>query len=141
MTDVQVRNTILARSIPEPNTGCWLWLGYVGKNGYAADGSNKAHRTSFLAFGGTIPDGMELDHKCRVRSCVNPRHLRAVTHTENMRGRVPPNTRKKSCAKGHAFTLENTYQIGGKSNRRACRRCVLDRARKYNARPKSVVRF
>jgi hypothetical protein len=78
----------------EPNTGCWLWLGGEARNGYSLfhvrqpDGSFKrsiAHRWSYEHFIGPIPEGLELDHKCRNRWCVNPEHLEPVTHYENQR--------------------------------------------------------
>jgi|ERR1017187_5039407 hypothetical protein len=74
---------------PEPNSGCWLWLGDVKWNGYARITINGrrtvAHRVSYELHGGVIPEGLELDHTCRVRCCVNPRHLEPVTHAENLR--------------------------------------------------------
>jgi HNH endonuclease len=73
-------------------SGCWLWLGTVQKNGYGRFGygeyrSGLAHRWSYQTFVGPIPRDKELDHLCRVRCCVNPDHLRVVTHAENMAAR------------------------------------------------------
>jgi len=68
-------------------SGCWLWTRHLLPIGYAqffhAGKVDYAHRFSFLHFKGAIPDGCEIDHTCRVRHCVNPDHLRAVTHREN----------------------------------------------------------
>jgi len=80
----------LEKVIPEPNSGCWIWLGTVQKNGYArtafgSRNSGLAHKWSYLNFVGAVPAGLELDHRCRVRCCVNPKHLEAITHLENMR--------------------------------------------------------
>src|SRR6185437_4997717 len=74
--------------IPEPNTGCWLWFG--ADNGhYGQLKSNRktwlAHRVSYELHVGPIPPGMEIDHQCRLKLCVNPDHLRAVTPLQNMR--------------------------------------------------------
>src|SRR6202030_118623 len=74
--------------IPEPNSGCWLWLGACNEFGYGKFGKVKAHRFSYEREKGPIPDGLEIDHLCRNKSCVNPDHLEAVTHGENRR-RVP----------------------------------------------------
>lgn len=72
----------------EPNTGCWLWLGHITPTGYSqfakSPRETKAgHRVSWELAGRTIPPGMQLDHVCQVRSCVNPAHLRAVTPRQN----------------------------------------------------------
>lgn len=76
---------------PEPNSGCHLWTGALDSKGYgmfwvgsASQPRQKAHRVAFLAAGGVIPAGMQIDHKCRVRCCVNPAHLEAVTCRENI---------------------------------------------------------
>ena len=77
---------ITSRSIPEPNSGCWLWLLSLSE-GYACahngTRSEKAHRISYQIFKGPIGPGLEVDHTCRTRCCVNPEHLEAVTHKVN----------------------------------------------------------
>ncbi len=77
----------------EPNTGCWLWTAHVVKGGYGRFRDGRmvlAHRWSYEHFNGPIPAGEEVDHLCRVRSCVNPQHLEAVTHVINVnRGDLP----------------------------------------------------
>lgn len=69
--------------------GCWLWTGTIAPNGYgyfAIKGrSQQAHRVAYELLVGPIPDGLDLDHLCRVRACVNPDHLEPVTRSENNR--------------------------------------------------------
>lgn len=79
----------LARRVSaSPSTGCWLWTGKVGVNGYGVfyvgHGQEAlAHRVVYEALVGVIPEGLVLDHRCWVTSCVNPRHLRVVTLRQN----------------------------------------------------------
>lgn len=75
--------------IPEPNTGCWLWLGAVNEHQYGvrclpAGKKTKAHRISYEMAKGPIPDGLVIDHLCRMKCCVNPDHLEAVTQSINV---------------------------------------------------------
>lgn len=81
------------RSMPEPNSGCWLWLNRLNDCGYGLFSLNKhhkvhAHRASWIAHRGTIPVGLSVLHKCDVRCCVNPDHLFLGTHVDNMRDMV-----------------------------------------------------
>jgi hypothetical protein len=70
---------------------CWLWTAGKTYNGYGMFGTAEcittAHRWSYMLYVGPIPDGLVVDHLCRVRNCVNPDHLEPVTHAENARRR------------------------------------------------------
>ncbi|MGO3650436.1 HNH endonuclease signature motif containing protein [Agrococcus casei] len=84
-----------------------------------------AHRFAYADSRGAIPEGLEIDHLCRNRSCVNPKHLEAVSKRENLaRGYAVPaiNARKTHCKRGHEFTAENTYRWGSSRICRACKR-------------------
>lgn len=77
--------------VREDENGCWIFEGYRNKDGYGGihDGGRwkRAHRVSYEHFNGTIGSGLVLDHMCFVRACVNPDHLRTVTHKQNMEHR------------------------------------------------------
>jgi hypothetical protein len=75
--------------IPVTESGCWLWVGALTSQGYGQmRGMNhrvtRAHRVAYELFKGPIPEGLYIDHLCRVRCCVNPDHLEAVTQFVNM---------------------------------------------------------
>lgn len=72
-----------------PETGCWEWQKTLGSNGYGQawhkHGKVAAHRLFYERYVGPIPDGLEIDHLCRNRKCVNPAHLEAVPRVVNLR--------------------------------------------------------
>lgn len=101
--------------VPEPNSGCWLWIGRLC-DGYGRfdvhDSARKkslpkrAHKWAYENLRRPVPPDRQLDHLCRVRCCVNPDHLEAVTSKENtLRGEgvSADNSRKRHCPKGHEY--------------------------------------
>ena len=126
---------------PEPNTGCYLWTASVNNGGYGifgfrVDGRTRAvgaHRLNYEMTFGPIAEDLDIDHKCRIRSCVNPAHLEAVSHRENMRrgnAMMGLNARKTHCLRGHEFSPENTRPHG--NGNRSCRACEKIRNAKRN---------
>jgi len=123
---------------PEPNSGCWLWLGGVIKGGYARIGREYAHRFSYEHFRGPIPEGLHIDHLCRVRSCVNPYHLEPVTQRENSRrGMAGKYPRGANCRFGHPLSGVNLY-LAPKTGIRNCKECQRARVIKYRAKRNSL---
>lgn len=117
---------------PEPNSGCWLWTAACDKDGYGlfkADRLQGAHRYAFELFKGEIPKGLQIDHLCKVRCCVNPDHLEAVTFQENMRRGA--NAQKLHCIHGHIYDERNTLRLADGS--RQCRMCRRGRVRKFRS--------
>lgn len=119
--------------VPVPESGCWLWVGAIQENGYGRfyiDGKMvQAHRYAYEQKHGLIPEGLELDHLCRVRLCVNPDHLEPVTRKENLSRGINANSEKSHCPKGHHYSGENLYtQPDG---RRGCRACGRQNSKKY----------
>jgi hypothetical protein len=119
---------------------CWLWLGSINTGGYGrvhfAGENTYAHRVAYTLRYGAIPTGLQIDHLCRARSCVNPAHLEAVTQAENLRRGISPfaiNWRAGKCKHGHEFTPDNTY-IRRDNGRRQCIACSRQRKRERRAR-------
>jgi hypothetical protein len=126
------------------NGECWEYEGKLLKSGYAQirftiDGICHrfyAHRVVYTASCGEIPTGLELDHTCRNRRCVNPDHLEPVTTRVNLLrgGGVSANAFVKThCQRGHPFDAENTLVRPGKG--RWCRACIRLRARRSKGIP------
>lgn len=124
-------------------TGCWFWLGSLDTHGYGnfkAQGRKwLSHRIAyFLTTGSLTGQGLEFDHLCRVRHCVNPEHLEAVTHRENVRRgavaatNVARGAAVTQCPHGHAYTEANI--VRGAKGERGCRECQQQRNRGYYAR-------
>jgi hypothetical protein len=116
-------------TIPEPNSGCILWLGALSRGGYGRTniGSRRnvlVHRAAYEDARGPIPDGLTIDHLCRLRSCVNSDHMEAVTMRENvLRGTGPSaaNAKKTVCLKGHPLEVHGRQRRCGPCYRQSDR--------------------
>lgn len=117
----------------DPHSGCWIWMGAISSGGYGQTWNPRTrkpirvHRLTFILAGGEIPDGLELDHLCRVRSCCNPAHLRAVTHRGNMLapGSLSFTVREAAathCPHGHPYAGNNLLLHNGWRYCRECKR-------------------
>ncbi len=115
-------------SITIKGNGCWLWKQGKIKSYATFRFNNKYyywHRWIYEKCNGPIPDGLEVDHLCRRRACVNPTHLEVVTARINtLRGDGPSaiNARKTHCCRGHLLSVENVYLW---KRSRHCRKCNL----------------
>lgn len=89
---MSLRDRLLSQSIPEPNTGCWLWLGKLDRKGYAKvwrDGKEVvASRASYETFNGPLPDGANALHACDNPPCINPAHLFPGSNMDNIADRM-----------------------------------------------------
>lgn len=116
----------------EKTKTCWNWIGYKNIKGYGRFWINKttlmAHRLSYELSKGEIPTGLEIDHLCRNRSCVNPAHLEVVTYKENqLRGIntiINLQLSKTHCPKGHELKGDNLAYYELKYNWRRCKTCL-----------------
>ncbi len=124
-----------------PDSDCLLWIGSIHTKGYGRFKANgrmvQASRWIYEQDVGPIPDGLTLDHLCRVRACVNVRHLEPVTCKENVlrgQGYAAANAVKRVCVRGHEFSTDNTYQYKGM---RFCRTCRSAYQRRYRRQGES----
>lgn len=131
----------MAKVLPQP-TGCWVWLGARAGGGYPVvslyDRNKAAHRVSYEHFVGPVPEGLQLDHLCRVRACVNPTHVEPVTPRVNtLRGETPAakNLAKTHCPLGHPYNGVNLYVAP--SGERQCNECRRNALRRSRARRKA----
>jgi hypothetical protein len=124
---------LMAKTTPGPN-GCVIWTAHLNVQGYgmiSVGGAPRlAHRVAYELLVGSIPDGLTIDHLCRVTRCINPHHMEPVTSAENTRRALQAKTH---CVNGHEFTPESTYAPPSMPTRRMCRECKRDRDRQYRA--------
>ncbi|TQL46685.1 HNH endonuclease [Homoserinimonas aerilata] len=124
------------------DNGCWRWTAYVDPHGYGTIQIDRkqmlAHRVSYETHVGDIPDGLHIDHLCRVRDCINPAHLEPVTQIENTRRGLPYRDpaslgRPDACKRGHERNEANNYRSArGLLECRPCQR--IRQAKKYQRR-------
>jgi hypothetical protein len=137
---------LMAKVQPVPWSGCWLWLAATNGDGYGVvwfgGKLEQAHRVSYWLHRGQIPDGLELDHLCRVTFCINPDHLEPITHRENiLRGNTRPYSPVTHCPRGHPYDEVNTYRFfvgNGRELARNCRICGREAARRWRQRQKEA---
>lgn len=120
------------RAIENPDTGCWEWQGYKCEGGYGLIQIDKrtyrAHRVSYELMVADIPDGLVIDHLCRVRNCINPYHMDPVPRAVNSaRGNQARTAEKTLCKSGHRLP-EYT------GTRRFCKPCRAEATRRYRAK-------
>jgi len=131
-----MRSTVEERFWPKVNKtiSCWLWTAKKSRGyGHLRVGNTfrSAHRISYEWSKGPIPDGLQIDHLCQVRACVNPAHLEAVTARTNLfRSDTPAarNAAKTHCPQNHPYDDINGYKWGGL---RYCKTCRKHRAARW----------
>jgi hypothetical protein len=121
-----------------PDLGpCWLWTDSLNNGGYGRFAMGErivgnAHRIAYEMLVAAIPEKLDLDHLCRVRCCVKPRHLEPVTRLENLaRGNtiIRRNIEATHCPHGHPYSGRNLYIKP--SGFRECRACHREQQRRY----------
>lgn len=128
-------NRLKKKSKIDPVTGCWIYTGPLDRKGYAMSAlktkerkESRGHRVSYIVFRGRIPKNKTVDHRCRKRNCVNPRHLRLLSGVRNVMIGFGPsaiNARKTHCIRGHPLIEGNIYSYKGG---RHCRTCAIRRS-------------
>lgn len=133
---------LMLHVMPVTESGCWIWTASLNDNGYGNFYVNgkieKAHRRSFILSGKSIHRAFDLDHLCRVPSCVNPNHLEPVTRKENARRglRGVLHTSKTHCPMRHEYTEQNSYFYP--DGRKKCKTCARDAIKIYRQKIKAA---
>lgn len=124
---------------------CWSWKACKNRDGYGTvrflGVSRLAHRIAFLLVRGEIPKGMQIDHVCRNRWCVNPLHMDIVTSSENTKRARPwhPELAKTHCPKRHPYDDKNTKR--DRRGHRFCRACHAEDQRRRDRRIRYISIF
>lgn len=132
----------------DKSSGCWEWTGRVNKDGYGIFRGRLAHRVAYIEAYGPYPEGTVTDHICRVRHCVNPNHLEAVTIAENIaRGLTGLYAKARHsavvrCPQGHPLSGDNLYLESNRDGwrRRHCKTCVKKRRKEQYSRERETSR-
>lgn len=131
------RDYIEQRIERDLNTGCWNWKLSVGSHGYGNAYNGKtvtvAHRLSYEAFKGSIPEGKQLDHLCKNRRCVNPDHLEPVSQAINIRRQFGGTEDLSLCPNGH----DRSHSFYDSEGSFRCRICRTEASRKHRDKNKS----
>ncbi len=123
------------------DTPCWVWQQALTYNGYGRAGipgfsarRTRVHRATYELYVGPIPEGLTLDHLCRVKSCCNPDHLEPVTALENFRRSLAhrPSAKESECVRGHDASHRNAHGN--------CKICARETQRAYHARRTAYMR-
>lgn len=143
MRRLSVEDRIMSRVYMKPDCSCWFWRGIHDRDGYAKMTHRNrpiaVYRLAYETFKAPIPDGMEMDHICRERGCVNPSHVEPVTSRENtLRSPIAPaaiNARMEKCPNGHEFSVVKF----GKRTQRRCLICSKRRRQEYFQENKDAI--
>lgn len=134
-----LRGIEVSTSLSYNGTPCWLWVRGTYQTGYGCIMMrgvtlNVARLAWVWEHGKQIPDGLTIDHLCKVRTCCNPKHLEAVTNAENV-SRAHKGTHRVYCRNGHKYTPKTTYIWRGE---RVCHICRLESQRRARKRRRSL---
>lgn len=131
--DMAQRARFWSKTRYDADTGCFNWTASRNKRGgygrFRRNGKLEVAQRVAYQFGGVIPAGMTLDHRCRNTACVNPLYLEPVTIAENIRRGTQgcAQRAKTHCPRGHEYDAVNTYV--NPRGQRLCRTCARDRTR------------
>lgn len=129
ITDYRTTSFWARVSKPDGEGGCWEWAGVLTPKGYPRMHDKRgisAHRYSYVLHTGHDPLGLDIDHLCRNRRCVNPQHLEAVTARVNiLRGTCPAavNARRTHCKRGHEYVDGSYWVRPSRPTERLCKEC------------------